>query len=160
LTTSPKIKAPRLRFDEDLRNKLPASRKRVRLVGCDKGRAVTRPASRSTLELHATARKRQRDLDRVVSVKSSRFASKSDPQAATSPKQNASGCSWLHMLKESEAVTRPRAAVDEKKPMALAPNLDKSHLLQPADHRRRRLHAVFAGFPTAVVIGYEYFTHV
>jgi hypothetical protein len=83
----------RFRFDEDLRNKLRASFKRVRLVGRHKGRGVTRPASRRTLKLYATAREWQRDLNRVVSVKTSRFTSEADPQATATPKQNAPGCS-------------------------------------------------------------------
>jgi hypothetical protein len=45
------------------------------------------------LKLHATAREWQRDLDRVVSVKTSRFTREADPEATAAPKQNTPGCS-------------------------------------------------------------------
>jgi hypothetical protein len=38
-------------------------------------------------------------LDRVVSVKTSRFTRETDPQAAAAPQQNASDCSCLHVYK-------------------------------------------------------------
>ena len=82
----------RFRFDEDLRNKLCTSFKRVRLVGCHKGRGVTRPASRRTLKLCASTREWQCYLDRVVSVQTGWFTSEADPQATAAPKQNAPGC--------------------------------------------------------------------
>jgi hypothetical protein len=58
--------------------------------------------------LHATAREWQGYLDRVVSVKTSRFTSESDPHATATPKENAPGCSRLH---KTQAAARMRPLV-------------------------------------------------
>jgi hypothetical protein len=71
---------------------LRARLERVHRVSRHHGCGVALPALGRALQSHAPGREWQADLDRMVSVKASRLAGQTNPQAAAAPKQNASGC--------------------------------------------------------------------
>jgi hypothetical protein len=63
----------------------------MRLVGRHQRRYVTSPAARGSLKLHSARGKRQRNLESMVSMNSRRFTREANPEAATSPEQDAPG---------------------------------------------------------------------
>ncbi len=76
----------------------------MRLMGYHQGRAVTPPASRGTLKLHATTGEWQRYLERVVGVNTGRFTRAADPEASAAPEQDPTSCRCLHKLRAAARV--------------------------------------------------------